>query len=73
MLLILFLRGTDMERAIDVVIDIYTRDEIQRLQSDIKQKCQQIAQLLGTTENEPIVWTNNLFYKKVNKKKIRIL
>lgn len=62
-----------MERAIDVVIDIHTRDEIQRLQSDIKQKCQQIAQLLGTTENEPIVWTNNLFYKKVNKKKIRIL
>lgn len=62
-----------MKRAIDVVIDIHVKDEIQRLQGDIKQKCQQIAQLLGTTENEPIVWTNNLFYKKVDKKKIRIL
>jgi hypothetical protein len=73
MLLILYLRGINMERAIDVVMDIHVKDEIQRLQGDIKQKCQQIAQLLGTTENEPIVWTNNLFYRKVNKKKIRIL
>lgn len=62
-----------MKRAIDEVIDIHVKDEIQRLQGDIKQKCQQIAQLLGTTENEPITWTNNLFYKKMNKKKIRVL
>ena len=62
-----------MKRAIDVVIDIHVKDEVQRLEGDIKQKCQQIAQLLGATENEPIVWTNNLFYKKVDKKKIRIL
>ena len=62
-----------MKRAIDVVIDIHIKDEVQRLQGDIKQKCQQIAQLLGATESEPIVWTNNLFYKKVDKKKIRIL
>lgn len=62
-----------MKRAIDEVIDIHVKDEIQRLQGDIKQKCQQIAQLLGTTENEPIIWTNNLFYKKMNKKKIRVL
>lgn len=62
-----------MERAINVVIDIHVKGEIQRLQCDIKQKCQQIAQLLGTTENEPIVWTNNLFYKRINKKKVRIL
>ena len=62
-----------MKRAIDEVIDIHVKDEIQRLQGDIKQICQQIAQLLGTTENEPITWTNNLFYKKINKKKIRVL
>ena len=62
-----------MKRAIDVVIDIHVKDEIQRLQGDIKQKCQQIAQLLGDTENEPITWTNNLFYKKIDKKKVRIL
>lgn len=62
-----------MKRAIDEVIDIHIKGEVQRLQGDIKQKCQQIAQLLGATENEPITWTNNLFYKKVGKKKIRIL
>lgn len=62
-----------MKRAIDEVIDIHVKDEIQRLQGDIKQKCQQIAQLLGATENESITWTNNLFYKKMNKKKIRVL
>ena len=62
-----------MKRAIDEVIDIHVKDEIQGLQGDIKQKCQQIAQLLGTTENEPITWTNNLFYKKMSKKKIRVL
>lgn len=62
-----------MKRAIDEVIDIHVKGEIQRLQGDIKQKCQQIAQLLGATENGSITWTNNLFYKKVDKKKIRIL
>lgn len=62
-----------MKRAIDVVIDIHTQAEIDRLKKDIQQKCEQIAQLLGATENEPIIWTNNLFYKKVNKKRIRVL
>lgn len=62
-----------MNRAIDVIIDIHTKEEIGRLQKDIQQKCGQIAQLLGATTEEPIVWTNNYFYKKVNKEKIRVL
>ena len=62
-----------MERAFDVVMDIHIKNEVQRLQGDIRQKCQQIAQLLGTTEDKPITWTRNLFYKKVDGKKFRIL
>lgn len=58
-----------MRRAIDEVIDIHKEAEIRRLQDDIDKKCRQIAQLLG----EDITWTKNLFYRKVDNKRIRML
>lgn len=58
-----------MKRAIDEVIDIHKEAEIRRLQDDINKKCRQIAELLGGG----ITWTNNLFYRKVDNKRVRVL
>ena len=62
--LTLSLRGTNMKRAIDVVIDIHTQAEIDRLKKDIQQKCEQISQLYGGE----ICYEDPKFFRKVGKK-----
>ena len=54
-----------MKRAIDVVIDIHTKDEIDRLKKDIRQKCEQISQLYAERD---IYYEEPKFYRKVGKK-----
>ena len=53
-----------MKRAIDVVIDIHTQSEIDRLKKDIQQKCEQIAQLYGGD----IYYEEPRFFRKIGKK-----
>lgn len=64
MRLISFLRGISMKRAIDVVIDIHTQAEIDRLKKDIRQKCEQISQLYGGE----ICYEDPKFFRKKGKK-----
>ena len=54
-----------MKRAIDVVIDIHTKDEIDRLKKDIRQKCEQISQLYAEKD---IFYEEPKFFRKVGKK-----
>lgn len=54
-----------MKRAIDVVIDIHTKDEIDRLKKDIRQKCEQISQLYA---ERVIYYEEPKFFRKVGKK-----
>lgn len=54
-----------MKRAIDVVIDIHTKDEIDRLKKDIRQKCEQISQLYAERD---IFYEEPKFFRKVGKK-----
>ena len=58
-----------MRRAVDEVIDIHTKQEIDRLKVDINLKCSQIAKLLGADQNKPITWTNPVFYWGADPKK----
>lgn len=53
-----------MKRAIDVVIDIHTQAEIDRLKKDIRQKCEQISQLYGGE----ICYEDPKFFRKKGKK-----
>ena len=64
MRLILSLRGINMKRAIDIVIDIHTQAEIDRLKKDIQQKCEQISQLYGGE----ICYEDPKFFRKKGKK-----
>lgn len=57
-----------MKRAIDVVIDIHVKAEIERLKSDVKKKCEQISKLYG----EDILFEEPRFYKKDGKKVVEI-
>ena len=54
-----------MKRAIDMVIDIHTKDEIDRLKKDIRQKCEQISQLYAERD---IFYEEPKFFRKVGKK-----
>lgn len=68
MLLTLFLGGGNMKRAIDEVIDIHTQAEIDRLEKDIRQKCEQISQLYGGE----ICYEEPKFFKKKGRKLIEL-
>lgn len=54
-----------MKRGIDVVIDIHTKDEIERLKKDIRQKCEQISQLYAEKD---IYYEEPKFFRKIGKK-----
>ena len=54
-----------MKRAIDVVIDIHTQAEIDRLKKDIRQKCEQISQVYAEKD---IFYEEPKFFRKVGKK-----
>lgn len=56
-----------MKRAIDVVIDIHTQAEIERLKKDIRQKCEQISQLYADRD---IYYKEPQFFRKEGKKLI---
>ena len=58
-----------MKRAIDVVIDIHTKDEIERLKKDIRQKCEQISQLYAEKD---IYYEDPKFFKKEGRKLIEL-
>lgn len=58
-----------MKRAIDEVIDIHTRDEIERLKKDIRQKCEQISQLYAEKD---IYYEDPKFFKKEGRKLIEL-
>ena len=53
-----------MKRAIDIMIDIHTQAEIDRLKKDIQQKCEQISQLYGGD----IYYEEPKFFRKIGKK-----
>lgn len=61
-----------METAIDVVIDIHVRSEIQRLQGDIEQKSKQIASLLADGNSDAVTWTSPEFFAVKGNKKLKI-
>ena len=54
-----------MKRAIDMVIDIHTQAEIDRLKKDIWQKCEQISQLYAEKD---IYYEEPKFFRKIGKK-----
>ncbi|MBD5584180.1 MAG: hypothetical protein HDQ88_03790 [Clostridia bacterium] len=57
-----------MKRAIDVVTDIHVKAEIERLKSDVKKKCEQIAKLSG----EDVLFEEPRFYKRNGNKIVEI-
>lgn len=57
-----------MERAVDVIMDIHKKNEIERLKEDINSKCKQIAFLLG----DDVTWTKPVFYRKIDGKRAKI-
>lgn len=61
-----------MKKAIDVVIEIHVRDEIERLKKDIDQKCRQIADLIVDSGDGEVVYEMPKFYRKKKKQLIEI-
>lgn len=61
-----------MKRAIDEVIEIHVRDEIERLKKDINQKCRQIADLIVDSGDGEVVYEMPKFYRKNKRQLIEI-
>lgn len=64
-----------MKRAIDEIVDIHVKAEIDRLLMDINQKCGQIACLLGNSSpsDKLITWSKPTFYKRIDGWRTKIL
>lgn len=58
-----------MKRAIDEVIDIHTKNEIERLKKDIRQKCEQISQLYA---DKDIYYEEPKFFRKEGRKLVEL-
>lgn len=61
-----------MKRAIDEVIEIHVRDEVERLKKDIDQKCRQIADLIVDSGDGEVVYEMPKFYRKNKRQLIEI-